>query len=39
MKLDSEFINPLMKVLCPDESEPVTKDRYELFLASFMIKT
>lgn len=35
--LDSEFIGPLMKVLCLDESKPVTKERYDQFIASFMI--
>jgi hypothetical protein len=38
MRLDSEFINPIMKALCPDESKPVTKKRYDLFLSSFLIK-
>jgi hypothetical protein len=28
-----------MAVLCPDESKPVTKKRYEQFLLSFMIQS
>lgn len=27
-----------MKVLCPDESKPIKKQRYEHFLAAFMIQ-
>ena len=28
-----------MKALCPDESQPIKKQRYEHFLAAFMIQT
>ena len=37
--LDSQFIDPLMKVLCPDESKTVTSRRYEQFITSFMIQS
>jgi len=37
--LDSDFINPLMKAICPDESKPVTQKRYDTFLSSFLLKT
>lgn len=36
--LDSEFINPIMKAIAPDESKPITRERYDQFLASFLLK-
>ncbi len=28
-----------MKVLCPDEAQPVTRQRYQQFISSFMIQS
>lgn len=39
MRLDSEFINPIMKAISSDDSKPITKARYDQFLASFMIQS
>ena len=39
MRLDSEFINPIMKAISSDDSKPITKARYDQFLASFIIQS
>lgn len=39
LDLDGEYIGPLIKVLCSDESKPITKVRYQHFLNSFLIQS